>query len=494
MYLANYNTIYALSTYPLVAFGAASEAFLFVYTHLMIDPHIFRAYDIRGKAGTQLTEEACYLIGRAFGTVLQEKYGKEHASPTVVLGRDARTHSPGFMAKMCEGLMQSGCTVFDIGQTPSPVNYFTICHGHYDAGVQITASHNPKEDNGIKLQLRDAEAYSGDDLQDLRKRIENKIFQDAKGSKKDLDAITPYEDFLVQLFTDAGKGKTVVVDGGNGVAGPVYCSVLRKVGATVHELYTEPDGTFPNHAADPSKHSTLRELQEKVSADKADIGFAFDGDGDRTGIVDEQGNIVTADQTLLLLAQDHLTRHKGAPIIFTVSNSSLLETETTKWGGTPVMCKVGHSFVEHTMRDHESLLGGEQSGHFFCGENYFGFDDALVASLRVLFILHTHKKPVSGLIAEFPKVYQLSEMRPHCPDHLKADIVSRATTHFQKTHPVITLDGARIDFGDGAWAGIRYSNTSPCLSICIEARSEATLKKVEDAVLEHMRTYPEIDW
>jgi phosphomannomutase/phosphoglucomutase len=223
----------------------------------MIDPHIFRAYDIRGKADIQLTEDACFQIGRAFGTVLQEKYGKEHAHPTVVLGRDARTHSPKFMESMCKGLMQSGCAVSIIGETPSPVNYFTICNANFDAGVQITASHNPKEDNGIKLQLRDAEAYSGDDLQDLKKRIENKVFVDAEGSKKDFDAVTPYVQFLSRLFKDAGKGKTVVVDGGNGVAGPVYCDVLRRTGAHVIELYTEPDGTFPNHAADPSKHSTL---------------------------------------------------------------------------------------------------------------------------------------------------------------------------------------------------------------------------------------------
>lgn len=464
----------------------------------MIDPHIFRAYDIRGKAGTQLTEEACYLIGRAFGTVLQEKYGAENPHPRVVLGRDARTHSPGFMAKMCEGLMGSGCDVSIIGETPSPVNYFTICNAEFDAGVQITASHNPKEDNGIKLQLRHAEAYSGESLQELRRMIESKPTP-LPAIRHPLpahpfDAITPYAEFLVKLFKDVGKGKTVVVDGGNGVAGPVYCDVLRKTGAKVIELYTEPDGTFPNHAADPSKHSTLRELQEKVRAEKADIGFGFDGDGDRTGIVDEKGNIVTADQTLLLLAQDHLSRHKGMPVIFTVSNSSLLETETTKWGGRPVMCKVGHSFVEHAMRDNDSKLGGEQSGHFFCGENYFGFDDALVACLRILSILQTHKKPISELIKEFPTVFQTLEMRPHCPDHLKAEIIAKTTAHFQKKYPVITLDGARIDFGDGAWAGIRFSNTSPCLSICIEARSEAKLKAVEEEVLDHMRTYPEIDW
>lgn len=456
----------------------------------MIDPHIFRAYDIRGKAHTQLTDEACELIGRAFGTVLTEKYG---AHPTVAVGRDARTHSPAFEAKLIEGLMQSGCAVKKIGQTPSPVNYFTICNAGFDAGVQITASHNPKEDNGIKLQLRNAEAYSGADLQDLRQRIEKKVFKDAKGSSETFDAVTRYIETLVTTFTDAGEKRHVVVDGGNGVAGPVYCEVLRRVGCTVTELYTEPDGEFPNHPADPSKHSTLRELQAKVLELKADCGFGFDGDGDRMGLVDEQGRIVTADQTLLLLAQDHLSRHEGAPVIFTVSNSSLLETEVKKWGGKPVMCKVGHSFVEHTMRHHESLLGGEQSGHFFCGEDYYGFDDALAASLRILHILHHRKKPISVLVDSFPVVHQAAERRPHCPDDRKAAVVDAATAFFQKKYPVVTLDGARIDFGDGAWAGIRYSNTSPCLSICIEARSDAKLKQVEAEVLEHLRTYKEVE-
>lgn len=461
-----------------------------VYNRRMIDPHIFRAYDIRGKADIQLTDEACLQIGHAFGTVLVEKYG----TPKVVVGRDARTHSPKFLEKMVEGLMNAGCVVYDIGETPSPVNYFSICHGKFDAGVQITASHNPKEDNGIKLQLRNAEAYSGDDLQDLRKRIENGVFGKGKGSRQSYDGIKHYTEFLAKLFKGVGTGTTVVVDGGNGVAGPVYCDVLKKVGCNVVELYTEPDGTFPNHAADPSKHSTLKELQDKVLETKAVCGFGFDGDGDRAGLVDEKGRIVTADQALLLFAQDHLSRHKGAPIIFTVSNSSLLETEVKKWGGIPVMCKVGHSFVEHAMRDNDSLLGGEQSGHFFCGEEYFGFDDALVASLRALSILKIQKKSLSSLIDSFPKVYQMHELRPKCPDNKKAEVVAKATVHFEKKYPVITLDGARINFGEGAWAGVRYSNTSPCLSICIEARNEVKLKEVESIVLGHLRTYKEVDW
>lgn len=503
----------------------------------MIDPHIFRAYDIRGKAGSQLTQLACRQIGAAFGQVLQEKYGKEHKNPTVAVGRDARTHSLDFETALIEGLVSAGCKVFRIGQTPSPVNYFTICNAGFDAGVQITASHNPKEDNGIKLQLRNAEAYSGEDLQLLRQRIENgKLKMENEtgnerstrgGSIEDFDAITPYITFLTRLFRNVGKGRKIVVDSGNGVAGPVYCDVLRKVGCEVIEMYTEPDGNFPNHPADPSKHSTLAELQERVKKEGADCGFAFDGDGDRMGLVHEQGEIVTADSTLLLLAQDHLKRHPKAPVIFTVSNSSLLETEVKKWGGVPVMCKVGHSFVEHAMREHGALLAGEQSGHFFCGEDYFGFDDALVASLRVLAILqlpqprraaagaknkNTTAAPLqhsprlrpasrgrgetrlSDLLSAFPKVFQIPELRPHCPDNKKADVVAKATEFFQKKYPVVTLDGARIDFGKGGWAGIRYSNTSPCVSVCIEARDEGHLSQIKEEVLHHLRTYPEIAW
>jgi phosphomannomutase/phosphoglucomutase len=307
------------------------------------------------------------------------------------------------------------------------------------------------------------------------------------------DAVTPYIDFLVKLFKGVGKGKHVVVDGGNGVAGPVYCDVLKRIGCKVTELYTEPDGEFPNHPADPSKHATLRELQEKVRELNADCGFGFDGDGDRVGLVDEKGAIVTADQVLLLLAQDHLSRHKGAPVIFTVSNSSLLETEVKKWGGTPVMCKVGHSFVEHAMRDNNSKLGGEQSGHFFCGEEYFSFDDALVAAVRCLKIVSDTKKPLSSLVESFPVVFQAHERRPHCPDDKKAAIVDAITKHLQEKYPVVTLDGARVDFGDGAWAGIRYSNTSPCLSLCIEARSEKKLQEVEAEVLNIVGTFKEVE-
>ncbi|TSC57341.1 MAG: phosphomannomutase / phosphoglucomutase [Candidatus Peregrinibacteria bacterium Greene0416_19] len=455
----------------------------------MISPVIFRAYDIRGKAYEQLTPDACRLIGQAFGNTLAEMYGIEH--PSVVVGRDARTHGPELEAAVTDGLIAAGCRVLLMGRTPSPLNYFTICAKKLDGGVQVTASHNPKEDNGLKLQLRDAHAYSGDDLQSLRKRIESgSVMARPGGTTETIDAVEPYLAFIGKTFADAGRGKTVMVDGGNGVTGPVYCEGLRRAGCEVIELYTEPDGNFPNHPADPSKHETLKELQTMVTEKKADIGFGFDGDGDRVGVVDENGKIRTADEILLLLARDHLSRHPGAPVIFTVSNSGILQTEIEMWGGRPVMCKVGHSFVEHAMREHGAMLGGEQSGHFFCGEGYYGFDDALVVALRFLNALGG--KHASDVMSDFPLVYQSPERRPHCSDDAKTDVIRKITEYFSKTHPVITLDGVRIDFGDGAWAGVRQSNTSPCLSICLEARSPEKLKEIEQIVLSHLKTYTDI--
>ncbi len=456
-----------------------------------LDQHIFRAYDIRGKADSQITEEACLWIGKAFGSTVRDLYGIEH--PTIAVGRDARTHGPKFEKAVIDGLISTGCNVLKIGQTPSPVNYFTVCDRKVDGSVQITASHNPAEDNGLKLQLREAHAYSGEDLQKLYKKIEQEDVLTGEGYTEETDAMTSYISRMQTLFGNTGEGMSIVIDSGNGVAGPLYQEVLSKTGAEVTGLFIEPDGTFPNHPADPSKYETLVDLQEKVRAVSADMGFAFDGDGDRVGLVDENGTIRTADEILLLLAKDHLSRNQGKPVVFTVSNSGTLESEIAAWGGKPVMATVGHSFVEHAMQEHGALLGGEQSGHFFCGEDYFGFDDALVAALRILKIVKDSGAPLSVLCSEFPEVYQSQERRPNCPDEKKTEIVKSITKHFKADYPVNTLDGARIDFGDDAWAGIRQSNTSPKLSICIEARSPEKLAKVELEVLEHLRTYPEIE-
>jgi phosphomannomutase/phosphoglucomutase len=455
-----------------------------------LDPLIFRAYDIRGKADTQITEEACLWIGKAFGSTVRDLYQKEH--PVIAVGRDARTHGPKFQDAVIQGLVSSGCHVRVIGQTPSPVNYFTICNEGIDGGVQITASHNPKEDNGIKLQVRNADAHSGRNLQKLYKKIVQEDVLTGEGMVEEIDAITPYLKHVCELFPFIGEDMNIVIDSGNGVAGPAYKEAVSTVGASVTGLFIEPDGTFPNHAADPSKYDTLKDLQASVKDTASDMGLAFDGDGDRLGLVDENGVIRTADEILLLLARDHLERNPGRAVVFTVSNSGALESEITAWGGRPVMTTVGHSFVEHAMRDNHALLGGEQSGHFFCSEGYFGFDDALVSALRIMQIVKVSGRTLSELCSDFPTVYQMPENRPDCPDDKKSEIVRSVTAHFSADYPVNDLDGVRIDFGEGAWAGVRQSNTSPKLSICIEARSEEHLKEVETIVFDHMKTYPDI--
>ena len=493
-----------------------------------VSPHIFRAYDIRGIADDTVTEEFCTLVGKAFGSELRERYGFDKLTagkkdaPEVIVGRDARTHSPKLEQALIEGLTSTGCSVKTIGQTPSPVNYFAVCHTKADGSAQVTASHNAGTDNGLKLQIRDAEAFSGDELQNLRKRIEEERFLEGEGSVEELDAVTPYIEKVLSVVAshksqvagpDDLRPETcdlkVVVDFGNGVSGPVYQSVFEEAGIEIIPLFAEPDGTFPNHIADPTKRETLTDLIASVQKEKADCGIAFDGDGDRVGFVDENGEIISADQILLLLAEDHLDRNPGASIVYTCAMSSILETEVQKLGGDPKMCIVGHSFVEHAMKEFGSHLGGEQSGHFFCGEDFYDHDDALVTALRVLSIFTGHKSagrqitsqpatcdmgPVtfSSLFNNYPQVFLAPEWRPRCDDHKKTEVVKRITEHFQKNYPCETMDGVRIDFGDGAWAGVRQSNTSPKISICMEARSEERLDEIEKIVREHLGEYEEI--
>ncbi len=457
-----------------------------------IDPRIFRAYDIRGVALEQLTVDAAHHIARGYGSEVRDRIGGKN--PRICVGRDARTHGPQLERAVIDGLMEAGCDVYTIGATPSPLGYFTICHGNFDAGVQVTASHNPAKDNGLKLSLTHAHSFANDDIQVLRKRIEEARFASGKGTVQPYDGTTPYVAKMQEMFGSALTGMKVVVDAGNGIAGPVYCDALRQAGAEVIELYTEPIGTFPNHPADPSKRSTLKELQETVVQEGAAIGFGFDGDGDRLGLVDEKGGIHSSDEIILLLAEDMLQRHPGTPVVFTVSNSSILETEIPRLGGKPVMCKVGHSNVEHAMQEHGALVGGEQSGHFFCFEDYHGFDDALVSAIRCAVIAKGMNMPASTIFERYPRVFLAQERRPACPDDRKFAIIEEVKRHFATKYPVVTMDGARVDFGEGAWAGLRASNTSPCLSLCIEARSPEKLKAIEDEILAHMKTYPEIDW
>ncbi len=458
-------------------------------------PTIFRAYDIRGTYPDQLNAEVAALIGKGFGTYLRNKLGLEN--PKVVVGQDCRTHSMELFEAFVSGLLSTGCDVTNVGITPSPYVYFVNTEGKFDGGCNITASHNSKEYNGFKLMTQNAHAVFGEALQDIYQLIEKGDFAEGKGMQKTAE----YSDFYVRKIKEMfikplpfPRPLKIVVDTGNGVAGKLYPKVIRELGVDVVELYTELDGTFPNHEADPVVESNLEDLKKKVIEEKADLGLGFDGDGDRVAVITEKGEFITADRLLMLLSKDVLTRHPQGKLVFTVSNSQALFNLVKDLGGEPILSKVGHSFVEDAMHHHEAILGGEQSGHFFLPENYYPYDDALVTACRVLKILSWAKKPFSTLFSEFPNVVALPEMRPYCPDDVKFEILEKVVRHFKPLYPSETMDGIRMDFGKGGWCGIRVSNTSPCLSVIMEALTLEHLNEIQEEVMEHLKRYDEIVW
>lgn len=457
----------------------------------MIDQTIFRAYDIRGLYPQQLNGGAAELLGKAFGTYLIEKSKK--TSPRVAVGQDCRTHSMELFEGFVAGIISTGCEITNLGITPSPYVYFAVTEGNYDGGCNITASHNSKEYNGFKLMTAHAHAVFGKDLQKIYQLIEKGSFKKGKGSIRTAE----YSDFYLRKIKSVfqfSRALKVVIDTGNGVAGKLYPKFIRGLGHEVVELYTELDGTFPNHEADPIVEGNLADLKKKVLEEKADLGIGFDGDGDRAALITEKGEFITADQLLMLLTQDVLSRHPGAPLVYTVANSQALFDLAKSWGGKPVMCSVGHSYVEKAMTEHKAILGGEQSGHFFLPENYYAYDDALVTAFRILKIASDSKQPISELFATFPETHHIPEIRPYCADDQKFDVMKRIVKHFKKLYPHETMDGIRMDFGKGGWCGLRVSNTSPRLSIIMEAQSKADLEKIRQVIMGHLEEYPEIDW
>jgi len=457
----------------------------------MIDQAIFRAYDIRGTHPEQLSRQSAELIGRAFGSYLIKQ--KSITSPRVAVGQDCRTHSMELFEGFTEGLISTGCEVTNLGITPSPYVYFVVTDGKFDGGCNITASHNSKEYNGFKLLTANAHAVFGDELQNIYQIIESDDFVRGSGSKKTADYADFYLKKLKSIFSYERPLK-VVIDTGNGVAGKLYPEAIRAFGHEVVELYTELDGTFPNHEADPVIESNMEDLKKKVIEEGADLGLGFDGDGDRIALVTEKGEFVNADHLLMLLSQDVLSRHPGGTLVFTVSNSQALFNLIESSGGKPVMCEVGHSYVEASMTKNRAILGGEQSGHFFLPEDYYPFDDALVTSCRILKIASDTDAPVSSLFESFPQTFAIPEIRPYCPDDRKFEILEQIIDHFKDQYPNTTMDGIRMDFGNGGWCGVRVSNTSPRISIIMEAESEIHLASINGIIMEHLKGYPELDW
>ncbi len=461
----------------------------------MLNPLIFRAYDIRGiadqglSAGADLTKETAYLIGQASGTYFQNHYGKN-----IVVGRDNRLHSEVLQNAFIEGLLSTGCSVTNIGLATSPFIYYAVCKYGFDGGVNITASHNPKEYNGFKLVGKNAHSICGEELQKILQIALNKSFRVGQG---DLKTKEIFADYLQEVKdkNPTHQPLKIIVDAGNGVTGKFAPALFKALGHEVIELYCELDGNFPNHPANPEEYANVKDLSALVLKEKADLGIAFDGDGDRIGFIDEQGKHYSSDLILLLLARDLLQRQPQAKIVFDLKCSQVVEDEIKKAGGQAIMSRTGHSFIEQKMKEENSLLGGEVSGHLFFGENYYGFDDAFWAAIQILNILNHHKKPFSAHFLDVPKSFSTPEIKAACPDDKKFEIVETLTRKFCEHYPdqCITIDGVRVNFGNGAWGAVRCSNTTPNLTLRFEAKTPEKLAEIQKIFIDKMIHHPEID-
>ncbi len=445
---------------------------------MVVSPGIFRQYDIRGVWGDDLNGEVAELIGRGFASYLLKQIDRPYAKITV--GRDARLHSPEIRDRLIRGLTGSGIDVIDLGVCPTPLQYYSLHRLEVDGGIMITGSHNPPEFNGFKLSVG-KETIFGEQIQIVRHIIEAGDFALGRGKVEEYDIIKDYIDFLKGQF-ERLDGLRVVIDAGNGTGGLVAPQLMRQLGAEVIELYCEPDGNFPNHHPDPTIVDSLRDLIKTVKDRKAHIGIGYDGDADRIGVIDEDGEIIWGDRLMIIFSRDILKENPGAKIIGEVKCSQTLYDDISAHGGTPIMWKTGHSLIKEKMKQENALLAGEMSGHMFFKHRYFGYDDAIYASMRLLEILKKNGEPFSikRLLEGVPKVYSTPEIRFDCPDDIKFKIVEKAQQAFNEFDS-ITIDGIRIKFDDG-WALIRASNTQPVLVMRFEANSEERLREIKELV------------
>lgn len=439
-----------------------------------IPSSIFRTYDIRGIVDETLTEEGVYFIGRALGAEAEVRGQK-----TIVVARDGRHSSELLRDALTKGLLESGRDVLDIGLTPTPVLYFATHYLDAHSGVMITGSHNPPTYNGLKIVL-DGETLSGDAIQAIRRRIETQEFVDGTGSMQSAEIVPDYiRRISEEIPVTLGNALKVVVDCGNSVPGIVAPAILRAIGHDVIELFCEVDGDFPNHHPDPSQPENLQSLIDTVAEESADLGLAFDGDGDRLGVIDGEGNIIWPDRQMILFARDVLSRNPGAKIIFDVKCSRLLASEITAHGGEPIMSKTGHSLIKAKMVETGALLAGEMSGHIFFKERWYGFDDALYAAARLLEILVNSSESPAEVFAGLPAGVATPELRLDMPEERHVEFMQKvlASASFDDAE-VSTVDGLRVDLSD-SWGLIRASNTTPCLILRFEGDDEAALENVK---------------
>jgi phosphomannomutase / phosphoglucomutase len=446
--------------------------------------NIFRAYDIRGIAETDLDDRTVELIGKAYGTYLARKNLK-----TAAVARDVRLSSERIQNALTRGILSAGVDVIDVGTAPTPVLYFAIVHLNTGGGVMVTGSHNPIEFNGLKL-CEGLASLHGDDIQKIRSLIEKSDFTAGSGKLSRKEIIPDYKAMILEKIHIRKKFK-IVIDAGNGTAGPIAPELYEKMGCEVVRLYCEPDGRFPNHLPDPTVMKYIEDLRKRVVAEKADFGIGYDGDADRVGMVDEKGQVVFADQILALLSREVLSRNPGATIVFDVKCSQLLPEVIEKAGGVPLMWKTGHSLLKAKMKETGAPLAGEMSGHIFFKDGYFGFDDGIYVSFRMAQMLSGQEKTLGRLKDELPAFMSTPEIRIDCPDDEKFGVVEKLVAMFKKEYKVIDVDGARVLFGDG-WGLVRASNTQPLLVMRFEAKTEARLKEIENVFREKLKAFPSV--
>lgn len=446
----------------------------------MLNTNIFREYDIRGIVGEQLTDEAVYKVARAIGT-----FFVQNGAVRIAIGYDARESSRPFFGMLTEALLASGLHVVQIGMIPTPVLYHTVHTKEVDGGVMITGSHNPPHHNGFKIALGTATLF-GSQIQEIKEIALQPIPPSVAGYPQEgvvnrLDVLDEYIDDLTKRLDLGPRKLKVVVDGGNGMGGVTAVPLYEKLGIELIKLFTEPDSKFPNHHPDPTVEENLQDVVAAVREHAADVGLAFDGDGDRIGVVDETGRIIWGDELMILLSRTILAEHPGATIIAEVKCSQNLFDDIEQKGGKAIMAKAGHSIIKSKMKETSAVLAGEMSGHIFFADKFYGFDDATYAGARLLEILSKTDKPLSQLFEGIPPTFSTPELRVDCPDETKFDVVEKIARHFEQTNKVITIDGARIVFEHG-WGLVRASNTQAILVLRFEADSQEHLDQIRNLV------------
>lgn len=452
-----------------------------------IERSMFREYDIRGLVNDeQLNPASAELIGKAYGTFLAKREVND-----VVVGYDHRYGSEEIKNGMVAGLLSTGRNVTEIGLCLTPMMYWSQYKFKSKGGAMVTGSHNPKGWSGLKLACGFSYTLIGDELREILDSIENETFVEGSGSKRE---VTILDDYAADLSgrVSLGRPLKIVIDCGNGTAGAVAPTVMKKAGIDIIEQFCELDWEFPNHEPDPAMKETVEALGKRVREEGADMGFAFDGDGDRLGVVDEKGEVIWPDRYLILLARQVLERHPGGKIIFDVKCSQALEDDIAEHGGEPIMWKTGHSHIKAKLHKEQGLLAGEMSGHIFFVENYYGFDDGLYSGLRFAEYVSHLDKPVSEIIASAPYYVSTPTIQVDCADDVKYQVVEKLTEELKRDFPrVIDINGARVAFDDG-WGLVRASSNMPILVLRFEAKTKERLDEIKALFKSYLGKYEEI--